>query len=130
MLDKLDQRIGAIENDVGVVRKQNELAQLDRDWEAAKKLEFKQFNPDAAETRLSNGTILVLLPAWIVGFLLIVRIHFVASVFWLLCGLFILAQVVANDLKGSRQFEDAKSHYEKRREELVRAINGERTLHP
>ena len=53
VLDQLNQRTEAIGRDVSVIRKQDELAQLDREWDETRKNKFARFDSESTgETRL------------------------------------------------------------------------------
>ena len=117
VLDELKQQTDTIERDVFVIRKQNELAQLDRDWAAAKE------RPQATDHSKPLAVILafpVLAVFAMLGFQML-RMNLLFGILWMTIVVSIGVQVVSSTSAKPGQVRSEQA-YHKRRQALLREI--------
>jgi cation transport ATPase len=118
ILDRLDQRSEMIGDDVSIIRKQNELAQLDREWQA-----HRDSNAVSAKSTSTVGSCLPILVLGVFAMLgiILLRIRPIFGLLWLTIVVFLAVQVVSS-ISGASQETVEEREYKRRREELVRDI--------
>ncbi|MCA9217740.1 MAG: hypothetical protein KDB27_31945 [Planctomycetales bacterium] len=93
-------------------RVNRDVERLDREWQSKCEDEF-------ADVEKSNGAIhWFLVLVWVLLFGVIARIHFAASVFWILFGVFVFLQAIGNQSKRIR-FRNEQHKYSTKRSQLL-----------
>ncbi len=121
VLDELKQQTDTIERDVFVIRKQNELAQLDRDWAAAK--ERPQEKHDA--TPIGMFMAIPILAVFAMLGIQVLRINIPFGILWMTLVVYIAVQVVSSTSAKSSHIQ-SEATYQKRRQALLQEIEGHR----
>ena len=123
VLDELKQQADTIERDVFVIRKQNELAQLDREWEAAK--ERPQENHRGSGNPMGVIMAFLVLGVFAILGIPVMRINPLFGLMWMIIVVSIGAQVVSSISRKSIQ-APSEAVYRERREDLLREIEEQR----
>ena len=116
MLDQLASKTESIGADVSVIRIQNEIGRLDREWQMRCENEFRNV---PKSTGVAQGWFLVVI--WVLLLTVIGRVHALAAVFWMLFGVFVIAQAVTSQHKRVRHL-NALHRYHSKRAQMVRDL--------
>jgi DNA-directed RNA polymerase subunit RPC12/RpoP len=130
VLEKLEQQTGQIAGNLKIIELQNELNQLDREWNMSReKLLVSQNNGARTEPSIAGGVIVIVLGvvfggAWTIG-----AASMGAPGFFPLFGLVFIAVAViggVNSINKAGQLDNSRGDYESRRQQLLSAIESEK----